>query len=239
MWGQQRLSCLVWTDWRSTVAQVTLHFNHAYGSNVSHHSDRSKGPFKGMTTVHCWKPLQWVHECTHCSANWTRCGKMTVGGWSLMLWAMFCQVTMGPAIYVDINLTLATYLNIANLGTLLSGNAIPDCNSLFQQNNAPFHIVPEWLEEHEFKVFPWPPNSSSPINCSFTSQLKGFEGSIANVLRPDTTGHLRRSSWIHGSASVLCSVGTLGQAALDRWLLVVSALAHCSLKDLQVWNIPQ
>jgi len=85
----------------------------------------SSRPVKGMTTVHCWKPLQWVHECTHYSANWTRCGKMTVGGWSLMLWAMFCQVTVGPAIYVDINLTLATYLNIANLGTLLSGNAIP------------------------------------------------------------------------------------------------------------------
>ena len=39
-------------------------------------------------------------------------GRRQAGGGSVMLWAMFCWETLGPAIRVDINLTRVTYLNI-------------------------------------------------------------------------------------------------------------------------------
>ena len=39
-------------------------------------------------------------------------GRRQAGGGSVMLWAMLCWETLSPAIHVDINLTLVTYLNI-------------------------------------------------------------------------------------------------------------------------------
>ncbi|KAK3528244.1 hypothetical protein QTP86_027960, partial [Hemibagrus guttatus] len=40
-------------------------------------------------------------------------GRRRAGGGSVMLWAMFCWETLGPAIHVDITLTCTTYLNNA------------------------------------------------------------------------------------------------------------------------------
>jgi len=82
-------------------------------------------------------------------------------------------------------------------------------------------------EEHceEFKVLIWPPNSQDPksnltfVGCAgptssihgvSTSQPTGFEGSTANNLVPETTGHLQGSCRVHASVgqwinSTLCS----------------------------------
>ena len=39
-------------------------------------------------------------------------GRRQAGGGSVMLWAMFCWKTLGPAIHVDVNLTRVTFQNI-------------------------------------------------------------------------------------------------------------------------------
>ena len=39
-------------------------------------------------------------------------GRRKAGGGSVMLWAIFCWETLGPAIHVDGTLTRTTYLNI-------------------------------------------------------------------------------------------------------------------------------
>ena len=39
-------------------------------------------------------------------------GRRQAGGGSVMLWAIFCWETLGPAIHVDVNLTRVAYLNI-------------------------------------------------------------------------------------------------------------------------------
>ena len=82
-----------------------------------------------------------------------------------MLWAMFCWEALGPAIYVDVNLTRVTYLNIvADQVHPFMAMVFPDGSGLFQQDNAPCHtahLVREWFEEHDevFMVLPWPTNS--------------------------------------------------------------------------------
>ena len=76
--GQRRLSHLVRTDRRSTVAQVTENFNGSQGRNVSQSTVhrtllrmelRSRRPVRVpmMTTVHCRKRRQWARE----RRNWT------------------------------------------------------------------------------------------------------------------------------------------------------------------------
>ena len=69
-----------------------------------------------------------------------------------MLWEMFCWETLGPAIYVGVNLTRVTSLNIvADQVHPFMAMVFPDGSDLFQQDNAPCHtahIVWEWFEEH-------------------------------------------------------------------------------------------
>ncbi|KAK3519542.1 hypothetical protein QTP70_035066, partial [Hemibagrus guttatus] len=70
----------------------------------------------------------------------------------LMLWAMFCWETLGPAVHVDVTVTRSTYLSIVTdhvhpfMETLF-----PDGRVLFQQDNAPCHkaeMVQEWFDDH-------------------------------------------------------------------------------------------
>ncbi|KAK3524459.1 hypothetical protein QTP70_029308, partial [Hemibagrus guttatus] len=79
-------------------------------------------------------------------------GRRQAGGGSVMLWAMFCWETLGPAIHVDVTLTSTTYLSIVAdhvhpfMETMLS-----DGCGLFQQDIAPCHkakMVQEWFDEH-------------------------------------------------------------------------------------------
>ena len=82
-----------------------------------------------------------------------------------MLWPMFCWETLGPAIYVDVTLTLTTYLSIvADHIHPFMKTVFPDGCGLFQQDNALCHkakIVHEQFEEHnnKFEGLTWPPNS--------------------------------------------------------------------------------
>ncbi|KAK3544698.1 hypothetical protein QTP86_026097, partial [Hemibagrus guttatus] len=86
-------------------------------------------------------------------------GRRQAGGGSVMLWAMFCWETLGPAIYVDVTLTRTTYLSIvADHVHSFMETAFPDGCGLFQQDNRPCHkviMVQEWSDEHnnEFKKF--------------------------------------------------------------------------------------
>ena len=92
-------------------------------------------------------------------------GRRQAGGGSVMLWAMFCWETLGPAIHVDVTLTRTTYLSIvADHVHPFMETVFPGGCGLFQQDNAPCHkakMVQEWFEEHnnEFEVLTWPPNS--------------------------------------------------------------------------------
>ncbi|KAK3564923.1 hypothetical protein QTP86_031044 [Hemibagrus guttatus] len=87
--------------------------------------------------------------------------KASQGGGSVMLWAMFCWETLGPAIHVDVTLTRTTYLSIVtdHVHPLME-TVFPDGCGLFQQDNAPCHkvkMVQEWFDEHnEFEVLTWP-----------------------------------------------------------------------------------
>ena len=100
-----------------------------------------------------------------------------------MLWAMLCEKTVGPGTHADVNLTYATYLNIAvdqanPFMVMLSLNV----SGLFQQDNVTCHTaytVQEWFDEHvgEFKVLSWPPNSPH-LNTMCWNK------------KSDTTGHL-------------------------------------------------
>ncbi|KAK3541531.1 hypothetical protein QTP86_029169 [Hemibagrus guttatus] len=60
-------------------------------------------------------------------------GRRRAGGGGVMLWAMFCWESLGPAIHVDVTLTRSTYL----------------------------FADQEWFDEHnnQFEVLTWPPNS--------------------------------------------------------------------------------
>uniref|UniRef100_A0AAY5KZE1 Tc1-like transposase DDE domain-containing protein n=1 Tax=Esox lucius TaxID=8010 RepID=A0AAY5KZE1_ESOLU len=84
---------------------------------------------------------------------------------SVMLWAMFCWETLGPAIHVDVTLTRTTYLSIVvDHVHPFKATIFPVGIGLFKQDNEPCHkakMVQEWFDEHnnEFKVLTWPPNS--------------------------------------------------------------------------------
>ncbi|CAN9501504.1 unnamed protein product [Ophioblennius macclurei] len=87
------------------------------------------------------------------------------GAGSLMLWAMFCWDTLGPALHVDSGLDPQSYLDIvADHVHPFMGVMFPEGGGLFQQDNAPCYVadsVQRWFEEHdqEFTVLTWPPNS--------------------------------------------------------------------------------
>ena len=52
-------------------------------------------------------------------------GRRQAGGGSVMLWAMFCWETLGPAIHVDVNLTCHLPKHRCRPGTPIHGNGIP------------------------------------------------------------------------------------------------------------------
>ena len=90
-------------------------------------------------------------------------GRRQAGGGSVMLWAIFCWETLGPAIHVDVTLTRITCLNIV-ADHVHPQTVFPNGIGLFQQDNALCYtaeIVQEWFEEHnnEFKVLTWPQHS--------------------------------------------------------------------------------
>ena len=79
-------------------------------------------------------------------------------GGSMMLWAMFCWETLGPAFHVDVTLTCNTYLSIAadHVHPFME-TVFPDGCGLFQPDNVPCKkakMVQEWFVEHsiEFEV---------------------------------------------------------------------------------------
>ncbi|KAJ8276573.1 hypothetical protein COCON_G00083250, partial [Conger conger] len=86
--GQRRLSRLVRTDRKATVAQIAENFNHCYGANVSEHTVhrtllrmglRSCRPVAVpvLTPVHRRKRLEWARE----RQNWT------LEQWKKVVWS--------------------------------------------------------------------------------------------------------------------------------------------------------
>uniref|UniRef100_A0A8C4Q1N8 Transposable element Tc1 transposase n=1 Tax=Eptatretus burgeri TaxID=7764 RepID=A0A8C4Q1N8_EPTBU len=127
-------------------------------------------------TLEQWKKVAWSDESRflldHVDGRVRVCrlpgevmARGCTGGGSVMLWAMFCWETLGPAIHVDVNLTRVTYLNIvADQVHPFMAKVFLEGSGLFQQDNVPCHtahIVWECFEEHDevFMVLPWPPNS--------------------------------------------------------------------------------
>ncbi|KAK3533885.1 hypothetical protein QTP70_033007 [Hemibagrus guttatus] len=110
----------------------------------------------GRVCVHLLPGKHMAPACTM--------GRRRAGGGSLMLWAMFCWETLGPAIHGDVTLTRSTYLSIVtdHVHPFME-TVFPDGCGLFQQDNAPCHkaeMVQEWFDEHtnQFELT-WPPNS--------------------------------------------------------------------------------
>ncbi|KAK3530443.1 hypothetical protein QTP86_024354 [Hemibagrus guttatus] len=67
-------------------------------------------------------------------------GRRQAGGGSVMLWAMSCWETLGPAIHVDVTLTHTTYLSVvADHVQPFMETVFPDDCSLFQQDSALCH----------------------------------------------------------------------------------------------------
>ncbi|KAK3561066.1 hypothetical protein QTP86_026371 [Hemibagrus guttatus] len=154
-------------------------------------------------------------------------GRRQASGGSVMLWAMFCWETVGPAIHMDVTLTCSTYLSIvADRIHPFMETVFPDGCGLLQQDNAPCHSTKmgqEWFDEHnnEFEVltskFPRSQSNQASVGCAEqtslihrgpTLQLTGLKGSAANILVPDTTAHLQGSSGVH-ALTVCCSHATL------------------------------
>ena len=108
-------------------------------------------------TTEQWKKVAWSDEsrfllhhvdgqvCVHHlpgehMAPGCTMGRRQAGGGSVMLWAMFCWETLGPAIHVDVTLTRTTYLSIvADHVHPFMETVFPDGCGLFQQDNAPCH----------------------------------------------------------------------------------------------------
>ena len=62
-------------------------------------------------------------------------GRSQAGGGSVMLWAMFCWETLGPAIRVDVTLTCTTCLSIvADHVHHFMETVVPDGRGLFLQD---------------------------------------------------------------------------------------------------------
>ncbi|KAK3520422.1 hypothetical protein QTP70_024176, partial [Hemibagrus guttatus] len=79
-------------------------------------------------------------------------GRRQASRGSVMLCAMFCWETLGPAIHVIVTLTHTTSLSIvADHVHPVMETVFPDACGLFQQDNAPCHktkMVQEWFDEH-------------------------------------------------------------------------------------------
>ena len=148
---QQRLTCVVRSNRRATVAQIAQEVNAGSDRKVSEY------------TVNHSLLRMWLHSIY--MAPGCTMGRSQAGGGSVMLWAMFCWETLGPAIHVDVTLTRTTYLSIvADHVHSFIETVFPGGCGLFQQDNAPCHkakMVQEWFEEHnnKFEVLTWPPNS--------------------------------------------------------------------------------
>ncbi|KAK3540543.1 hypothetical protein QTP70_034300 [Hemibagrus guttatus] len=89
-------------------------------------------------------------------------GRRQASGRSVMLWAVFCWETLGPAIHVDVTLTRTTYLSIvADHVYPFMETVFPDGCGPFQKDNVPCQktkMFQEWFDEHnEFEVLTWPP----------------------------------------------------------------------------------
>ena len=133
-------------------------------------------------TTQQWKKMTWSDEsCSlfhhvdgwllvrrlpgeHMAPGCTIVGRQANGG-SVMLWAIFCWETLGPAIHVDLTLTLTSYLSVvADHVHPFMEKVFPDGCGLFQQDNTPCHkakMVHEWFEERNnvFEGLTWPRNS--------------------------------------------------------------------------------
>ena len=107
----------------------------------------------------CVRHLPGEHMAPGCTM-----GRRQAGWGSVMLWAMFCWETLGPAIHVDVSLTHTTYISfVADRAHPFTETVSPNDCGLYQQYNAPCHeakLVQEWFEVHnnEFQVLTWPPN---------------------------------------------------------------------------------
>ena len=106
-----------------------------------------------------------------------------------MFKAMLSWETLGLGNYVDVTLTCTAHVDKSNLSGHSQG-MFPIVRWPFSGTMCPFHtlkIIEELFDEHdkEFKVLT---ESPGPM-----WQLRGLEGSPAEVLAPDTTEHHRRS----------------------------------------------
>ncbi|KAK3535736.1 hypothetical protein QTP70_020983 [Hemibagrus guttatus] len=79
-------------------------------------------------------------------------GKRQAGRGSVILWAMFCWETLGPAIHVVVTLRCTTYLStVSDHVHPFMETVFPDGCVVFQEDNAPCHkakVVQEWFDEH-------------------------------------------------------------------------------------------
>ncbi|ROL49569.1 hypothetical protein DPX16_15895 [Anabarilius grahami] len=140
--GERRLVRVVRSNRRATVAQIAqevnagsdrkvseytvhhgllpmgLHSHTAESTNSEHVSIRTGPRSNGKS----WPGLMVLHHMDgrvhvrrlpgkHMAPGCTM-GRRQAGGGSVMLWAMFCWETLGPATHVDVTLTRTIYLSI-------------------------------------------------------------------------------------------------------------------------------
>ena len=112
---------------------------------------------------------------------WLLCVISCVNGATVMLWAMFCSETLGPANHVDVTSPRTTSLSIvADHVHPFIETLFPDGCGVFQHDNVRYHkakIVQDWFEDHdnEFEVLRWPPYSRdlNPISiCGMCWTIK-------------------------------------------------------------------
>ncbi|KAK3547699.1 hypothetical protein QTP86_027744, partial [Hemibagrus guttatus] len=95
---------------------------------------------KTAALVGCSCSAVWMGACASLMAPGCTMGRRQAGGGSVMLWAMFCWETLGPAIHVDVTLTRITFLSIvADHVHSFMETIFPVGCGLFQQDNAPCH----------------------------------------------------------------------------------------------------
>ncbi|RZC32058.1 DDE 3 domain containing protein [Asbolus verrucosus] len=88
----------------------------------------------------------------------------TVG---VMVWAAICYGSRSPLVFIQATMTAQQYIQeVLELVVVPYLQDIP--NALYQQDNARPHVArvsPEWLEQANVNLLPWPPRSpdSSPI----------------------------------------------------------------------------
>ena len=171
-------------------------------------------------------------------------GRKQSGGGRVMLWAMFCWETLGPAIHVDVTLTRTTYLSIvADRVHTFMETVFPDYCDLFQQDNALCHkakngsgmvwgtqkqvsgddLASKFLRSQSNRASLKCAGQTSLIHGGPTSQLTGLKGSAANILVPDTTAHLQGSSGVHASTGQLC-FGSMGDHHNIRQVVIMLCL---------------